>query len=434
MNEDFLHYVWKFQKFDSTNLKTTAGDTVVVLKPGMHNHNSGPDFFNSQIRIAGQHWAGNIEIHLNSSHWFAHGHETDIAYDSVILHVVWEHDAAVFRNDKTEIPTLELKYTVDALTLSKYKILFSQNKRWIPCETDFHLVEDFIYSNWLERLYIERLEHKLTYITEELENTGNDWEAVLFRLLCKNFGLQVNGDSFYSIATSVDFSVVRKCTQNHLSMEAVLMGQAGFLSTHVPPESLAEAHGNTGSYYSKLRKEYHFLKGKFGVTNEHIIPPKFFRLRPPNFPTIRLSQLAVLYVERKQLFSDIISARTLKDFYKIFNLTANVYWDTHFNFGSDTSEKPRKLTHSFINLLLINTVLPIRFCHSRFSGATTDEEIIVFARSLKAETNTIIKKFDMLRPKATNAMETQGLLQLKNKYCDSKKCLQCAVGNWLLKQ
>jgi len=423
MKEDFLHYVWKFQKFDCSNIKTTNGDAVVVFNPGMHNDNSGPDFFNSNISIDGQRWAGNIEIHLKSSHWFAHGHQTDAAYDSVILHVVWEHDAPVFRNDTTEIPTLELKYTVDAKTVSNYRKLLSGNTGWIPCENNFHSVDDFVFDNWLERLYIERLERKSEFLLKEFLLTGNDWEALLFRLLSKNFGQQVNSDSFYSIATSLDFSVVRKCSRNPLLIEVLLLGQAGLISEEGDDDFEVRLHG-----------EFQFLKSKFSLNNDFIIPPKFFRLRPTSFPTIRLSQLAGLYWKKRQLFSEIISAKTIDEYYEIFNCIASSYWDTHYNFGKETKAQPKRLSKAFIDLLLINTIIPLRFCYGKTSGAQINTDIINFAASLKPESNSTIGKFNRLRPKVKNAMESQALLQLKNEYCAHKRCLQCAIGNAILKQ
>ena len=200
MQEDFLHYIWKHKKFEISNLKTTNNEMVSIISVGTHNQNTGPDFFNAQINIAEQLWAGNVEIHVKSSDWFLHNHETDSNYDNVILHVVWEHDTDVFRKDNSNIPTLEIKQYVSKEALNNYEKLFSKSQKWINCEQDFSSVDDFIVNNWLERLYFERLERKSEIIKQLLSDSKNDWEAVLFKMLTKNFGLKVNGDSFLQLA------------------------------------------------------------------------------------------------------------------------------------------------------------------------------------------------------------------------------------------
>ena len=233
MQEDFLHYIWKLKKFDTSDLKTTNNEVVEIVSVGEHNQNSGPDFFNSQLKIGNQFWAGNVEIHIKSSDWFVHNHEIDSAYDNVILHVVWEHDTEVFRKDNTEISTIELKKYVSKTALENYQKLFSKSDTWINCENDFKSVDDFTISNWLERLYFERLERKSNEIEKLLKSSSNNWEAVLFKRLAKNFGLKVNGESFLSLANSIEFSIIRKQQSNLLSLEALLFGQAGFLEDDI---------------------------------------------------------------------------------------------------------------------------------------------------------------------------------------------------------
>src|SRR5690554_1727694 len=230
MKEDFLHYVWKFQKFEGVNLNTSKFEKLHIKNPGSHNLNSGPDFFNAQVELDGQLWAGNVEIHIKSSDWYAHNHESDPAYDNVILHVVWEHDAEIYRKDGAPIPTLILNDIVPSSTLQQYHKLFSKEKKWINCENDFAKVDSFTMENWLERLYIERLQRKQEILLQELQDTQNHWESLLFQMLCKNFGLNINGNSFFSIAKSVDFSVIKKCRQDQSDLEALFLGQAGLLN------------------------------------------------------------------------------------------------------------------------------------------------------------------------------------------------------------
>tara|TARA_R100000935_G_scaffold1847_3_gene5553 strand:- start:9073 stop:10347 length:1275 start_codon:yes stop_codon:yes gene_type:complete len=421
MKEDFLHYVWKYQKLCTSKLHTVTGDEVVVIHPGQHNFNSGPDFFNAQVKINDQLWAGNVELHLKSSDWYAHGHETNIAYDSIILHVVWEHDSDVFNKNQETYDTLQLKNYVKKAALKSYDTLFSTEQKWINCESQFHTVHGFVLENWLERLYFERLEQKSEQILQQLAQNNNHWEALLFQMLAKNFGLKVNGESFFSIASSVDFSIVQKCRTNVFDLEALLFGQAGLLEKEP-----------TDEYFKILQLKYTYLTHKFQLDNTSVIAPKFFRLRPPNFPTLRLSQLAALYTEKEHLFSTVLESKTKEEFYEIFHAKATPYWNTHFNFGVPASKRGKTLTKNFIDLLLINTVIPIKFCYAQSQNKDISEELIQLAASVSKEENTIVHGFNTLRPSAHNAMDSQALIQLKNKYCDLKKCLDCAVGNSLL--
>jgi len=421
MKEDFLHYVWKFQKFTTQGLSTTDGANISIINVGEHNHDSGPDFFNAQVSIGGQFWAGNVEIHLKSSDWYLHNHEKDSNYDNVVLHVVWEHDAEIFRKDNSTIPTLELKSKINEGVLKNYFRLFSKKQQWINCENDFGNVDKFIFENWLERLYLERLQQKSLLFETELKSSNNHWEGLLFTLLCKNFGLKVNGESFLSIAKSIDFSVVKKC-KDKLELEAMLFGQAGFFEKETQ-----------GTYFNILKEKYSFLKSKFNLDNQSVIYPKYFRLRPPNFPTIRLSQLAVLFSEKQSLFSEIIEIKSVEDYYSLFDISASEYWDTHYNFGVNSSKRKKRLTKNFIDLLLINTIIPLKYSYAKYVGQDVSEEIINFASSIHSEENTLIKMFKELGSTSKNSMQSQALIQLKNEYCSKNKCLQCAIGNAIVK-
>ncbi len=422
MQEDFLHYIWKFQKFSKTELITQNDEAIEIVNHGSHNLDSGPDFFSAKIRIGGQLWVGNVEIHLKSSDWYAHRHEIDSAYDNVILHVVWQHDVDVFRKDNTVIPTLELKNRIENSTLSSYNKLFSGNKKWIPCEDSFGEVDDFVLQNWLERLYFERLENKSDLIFELLKFSKNDWEAVLFMMLAKNFGLKNNGQAFLSIARSFDYSVLRKVQKNQIQIEALLLGQAGLLETELDDE-----------YFNKLKTEYRFIKNKFQLENRDVLPVQFFRLRPVNFPTIRLAQMATLYFENHQLFSKVIAAKSKEEIYGLFNSSASGFWDTHFHFNSLSPKRKKKLSKSFIDLLIINTILPVVFCHHKHTGKEIPETLLELIQSVNPEENNVIVKFNALKPVAKNAMHSQALLELKTNYCDKRKCIQCGVGVSLIK-
>ncbi|MEH6766017.1 MAG: DUF2851 family protein [Aequorivita antarctica] len=421
MKEDFLHYVWKFQKFDVGSFYTSNNENLHIKNQGSHNLNSGPDFFNAQIELNNQLWAGNVEIHIKSSDWYTHGHEADAAYDNVILHVVWEHDAEIYRKDGSVIPTFTVKKYIPKPTLEQYQKLFSKEKKWINCENDFDAVSDFTIENWLERLYFERLQKKEKILLKELKDTQNHWESLLFRMLCKNFGLKVNGDSFFSIAKSIDFSVVKKCSQERQDLEALLMGQAGLLE------------GETEDWYFKtLKTNYGYLKHKFQLQNEDVISPKFFRLRPPNFPTVRLAQFTMLYFEQENLFSKVIAAQDANELYELFRVNGSEYWDTHYNFGIGSLERKKRITKSFVDLLIINTIIPLKFCYAVQQGRDISEEILKLASDISSEENTIVKKFNSCREISKSAYQSQALLQLKNEYCDTNRCLHCAIGNSII--
>jgi len=421
MQEDFLHYIWKHKKFRFNNLETTTGESIVVTSVGQHNFNSGPDFFNSKIKVGDQLWAGNVEIHIKSSDWFLHSHEQDQAYDNVILHVVWEDDTEVFRKDNTPIPTLQLKDVVDVTMLNNYEKLFAKQNKWINCENDFPSTDDFVLSNWLERLYLERLERKSETINTLLVASKNDWESVFFKMLTKNFGLKVNGESFFSLAQSIDFSIIRKTQSNPQVLEAFLFGQAGLLEQDIE-----------NAYYLSLKNEYKFLKQKFGLQNNQVLPLQFFRLRPPNFPTIRLSQLANLYNKHQNLFSKVIELNEVEDFYELFKVSTSEFWKTHYTFQKASKTSIKTLSKSFVDLLLINTILPIKFCYAKQKGVEIDSEIIKIATAITSEKNNIISAFNNLKKVSKSSLDSQALIQLKTEYCDKNNCLKCAVGNQFL--
>lgn len=422
MREDFLHYLWKYKKFEFSKAQTTSNQSITLKSVGQHNHGAGPDFFNARLSIDGQEWAGNVEIHLKSSDWYAHGHETDQAYDTVILHVVWEHDIDVFRQDNTPLPTLELKEYVLPQHLENYKKLFAhQNKRWIHCENDLESVPVTVWEHWQERLYFERLQDKTERIHDLLCRLNNDWEQVLFVMLSRNFGTKVNGLAFESLAQSIDFNTVRKCAQQPFRLEALLLGAGGLL----PAESI-------DSYAMQLQGEYEFISHKFTVNTGGVLPIHFFKLRPPNFPTIRLSQLAQLYHTVPGLFQKLMKENAINAIYEVFDIAASAYWDTHFNFGKSQKKRTKKLTKSFIDLLLINTIVPLKFAYSQHLGKENQEAILDLITQIKPEKNSIVQKYDSLKPKAQTAMQSQALIQLKTEYCSKHKCLQCGVGNWLI--
>jgi hypothetical protein len=421
MKEDFIAYIWKFQSFSQKNLHSVQREQIQVLAVGQENRNSGPDFFNSQLIIGEQKWAGNVELHVKSSDWYVHGHEKDKNYDSVILHVVWDQDVDIYRKDKTLLPTLQLKKYVNKEVQHNYQKLFKGSRKWVNCENDIAKVDHFVLDNWLERLYVERLEQKSKLISELLISSKNDWEAVLFKLLAKNFGLKVNGEAFFDWANSLDFNIIRRQQHDLEGLEALFFGQANFLKSTIED-----------SYYLHLQKEYAYIKNKFNLINRLGDRFQFFRLRPNNFPTVRLAQLAALYNQHQNLFSKLIETTQLKDFYNIFDISVSAYWRTHYSFTASSKKSAKKITKAFVDLLLINTIIPLKFMYLKQLGKLNEEELLYMTREIKSEKNNIIDKFNDLKISSKNALESQALLQLKNEYCSKLKCLQCNIGNSII--
>lgn len=422
MNENLLHFIWKLKLFPNENIYTTKGESIRIVSYGIHNLNSGPDFFNAKIEINNQVWAGNVEIHIHSSDWYNHNHELDSNYDSVILHVVWEYDVEVFRKTNENIPTLELKNLISTELLSNYQNLMNDKKKWINCENEIGSIDQFVFKNWTERLFIDRLELKSKLVLDLLKHNNNHWEGTLFKLLAKGFGSKVNGESFLNFANSFEFNIIRKLFGKNESLEALFFGQSGLLSKEY------ESH-----YYSKLKKEYEYLRNKFDLEPISTNQIQFFRLRPNNFPTIRISQLVNLYSIHQNLFSKIIEAKTLNDFYELFEVKTLPFWETHYTFETESKKRPKKLTKSFIDLLIINTIIPLKFVYFKSRGKSDFSLLMELIEQIKPEKNTIISNFELLKVKSENAFTTQALLHLKNEFCNKQLCLNCAIGNELLR-
>jgi hypothetical protein len=421
MKEDFLHYVWRYRKFDHTDLKTTQGEPVTILNPGQYLQLAGPDFFNAQIIIADQKWAGNIEIHVNSSDWYLHNHQSDEAYENVILHVVWQHDADILRINNLEIPVLELSHYVASKTLDNYNNLTTV-KSWIFCERQLKQIPDITLLQWKEVLFIERLERKCDPIMFLLDETRGDWEATLFSLLARNFGLNTNGNSFYEAARQIPFSVILKEQAVPIHIESILFGMAGLLAGH-----------HEDVYFNELKRTFTYLVEKHKLHVSTVTPLQFFKHRPDNFPTIRLSQFAALYSGKVNLFSSISELADIKKFYEIFDVSASEYWQTHYLFDRPSRASPRKPGRSFIDLLIINTIIPVQFAYARSRGRQNFEDLAELLQQLKAERNSIVLKFEEHGLEVGNAFDSQALLQLRNEYCSKARCLQCAIGMELLK-
>lgn len=423
MREDLLHYLWKFKKLQGQRLQTTEGEVIEIDKWGMHNQNAGPDFFNARLRIGDQLWAGNVEMHVKASDWYLHGHDDDPAYNNVILHVVFVHDAEITRRDEVTIPVLDLSGYVSETVLKSYRNLFAKmENQFINCENNIAAVDRFEVDFWLEKVYLERLQKRHKSMLAHLDQTTNDWETLFFRRLARSFGTSVNADAFEQIAISIPQNILRKLARDAFQLEAVLMGQAGLLEKELDIP-----------YYKGLKNEFAFAKAKYQLNPVHT-PLKFFRLRPPNFPTIRLSQLAFLYHRSPHLFAEILLAKNVKELMDLFDVQAAKFWDTHYVFDKQSKVVKKGLSKNFVQLLIINAVVPVRFAYLSNRGKPEAEDVLDLLRELPYEHNKTTQKFQHLLPWLDNALHSQALLQLKTAYCDPNKCLQCAIGVKLMRR
>jgi hypothetical protein len=420
MKEEFLHFVWLYKKFKFTQLFTTVGHSVTVLNPGQYLQKAGPDFFNAQLLIGQQKWAGNVEIHLKSSDWYVHHHENDSNYDNVVLHVVWEHDVDVFRKNNETIPVLELKNVVLPETIFYYEQLMKP-KSWINCEKEIKTIDEFILTNWFERLFIERLQKKTIEVNELLQETTNNWETIFYTLLAKSFGLNTNGLAFLKMMQSLPYSIIRKERHQLKSLEALFFGTVGLLeSTH---EDI---------YFIELKKEWLFLKHKYNLRYHSELSVQFFKHRPDNFPTIRLAQLAQLIHQNEDLFNLCLETSSVQELYKLFRVQVSDYWLSHYVFDRESSVKKKFLSQSFVDLLILNCIIPIKYCYATSIGKDSIETIIEIATSIASEKNAIIEKFQKIGIKSLDSYHSQALLQLKNEYCNFNQCLNCEIGQKLI--
>lgn len=416
MTEDFLHYIWKYKAFNVPGLKTLEGEPIQVIKTGEHNKDAGPDFFNARIKIGTTTWAGNIEIHLRSSDWKKHFHNNNGSYENLILHLVYENDEEIIHSGKP-VATAELKGLVDKKLLHNYRELMT-NRSWIPCSNQINSVSDFTLTNWLERLLVERLERKAKVISELLVLNKNDLEETFYIHLARNLGLKVNSLPFELLAKSLPNSFLGKHKSSLFQVEALLFGQSGLLEKEFNDE-----------YPNQLKKEYAFLKKKFSLQPVESHLWKFLRLRPVNFPTIRIAQLAALIHQSSGLFSKITEAKDVAQLKKLLQATASEYWDTHYLFDKPSPKKVKKLGNVAIDNIIINTIVPFMFVYASHRGLERyKDKAISFLTQLKTEKNNIVQKFIDLKLKPLNAADSQSLLELKNEYCNNKKCLNCGIG------
>jgi len=421
MREDLLHYLWKNVLYDSADLKTTKGLKIQIIKHGESNSDAGPDFFNAKIKIAETIWAGNIEIHQNSSDWKRHGHHENSLYDSVILHVVFQNDADVFRTNGTEIPTLILPFNKSLYSI--YQDLIPLKKQILVCKDKLTTIDSFLLIMWFERMLIERLEQKTDLVDSVLIETSSNWEGTFYRLLARSFGFNVNSQAFEMLSRSLPIQILAKHKDSVFQLEALLFGQAGMLDNDCDDE-----------YFKSLKKEYLFLKSKFTLVSMSSSSWKFLRMRPANFPTIRIAQLAQLIHHSTSLLSKVIESENINSLKSLFNIDVSTYWLTHFSFGKDSHFSEKHLGETAVQSILINAVIPVLFLYGKINNNDQiSDKALLFLEQMPFENNEITRNWSDSNVECTTAARSQALIHLYKNYCVLGKCLHCAIGDRLLR-
>ncbi len=422
MNEALFQYLWKNALFLPQNLKTTSGEAVTVLHTGMHNTDAGPDFLEAKVKIGNTIWVGNIELHLKSSDWTKHKHHTNPAYANIILHVVYEDDN--MQAEKQSFETLELKNNLPKEVIEKYYLTFSLTTK-IPCGIRAKEVKPIIWKLWEERLLAERFERRKIEWQQLWQAQKNDWRKLLYYRLAANFGFKTNRDAFLQLAQSIPLSILEKHNDNLLHIEAILFGQSGLLQTCKHDE-----------YTRTLEREYNFFRRKYELTPLMPTIWKFLRLRPSNFPTIRIAQLAQVIYKNKNLFAKFMEIRKVQELIPLLQVTASPYWSTHYRLGEESTETaPKNLGADAINNIAINTIAPMQYIYAQLQGNNNlIESSSALLSTTKTENNNIIKEWKEIGIASKSADTSQALIELYEQYCVPKKCLQCSIGNSLMKR
>lgn len=417
MKESVLHYVWQQKLFKAADIKSTDGENLEIIDPGKLNSDAGPDFFNAKIKIDGTVWAGNIEMHLKASDWNEHGHDKNKVYDSTILHVVTVADKEIYRTNGEKIPQLILEFP-DEIWQNYEKLL--QEVKWIPCEDKITQVPNIFIENWKSALVSERLEQRTTAILQLLTDNNNHWEEAFYITLARAFGFGKNSEAFELLARSTPLSTLGKHKNSLFQIEALLFGQAGLLNDY-------------DDYACKLKKEYDFLRSKFDLQEMDHTQWRLLRLRPDNFPHVRIAQFAGLIHSSSKLFSKIIEKPEIEHLQLLFKCEPSAYWKSHYLFGHQSSKKEKHLGISSINSLIINTVVPFVFCYAnQKQQQELKDKALQLLEKIPAENNAIIKHWSSLKLDIASSWDTQALLHLKKQYCDDKKCLRCRIGHKVL--
>ncbi|MBL7860943.1 MAG: DUF2851 family protein [Cyclobacteriaceae bacterium] len=424
MTESFLHYVWQFQYFDKKELSLTTGENLTILKPGILNTDAGPDFSQAKVKIDQIAWAGSIEIHLHSSGWYDHQHDADAAYENVVLHVVWEEDRPVYRKDGSRLPTVTLNKRVEPHLLKSYLNLVN-NPASIPCQNSFAQVSDLIRHSMIDKAVMQRLERKAGEVLKVLDQNQGDWEETVYQLLAASFGFKVNTDPFRQLAKALPYKLILKHRDQPHQLEALLFGQAGFLVAR-----------SKDAYLTRLVNEYQFLERKYNLstTRLNVAQWKFMRLRPANFPTLRVAQFAAFLRSTENIFSAILEAAQYEVVESLLTMEPSLYWKTHYRFGKKAKAEIQGFGEASREMVVINAIAPLLVAY----GKSGDEhryidQAVRILQAVRSESNKIITLWKKLGCASQHAWDSQGLIELFNNFCQRRECLNCSIGSAILK-
>ncbi len=416
MTEKLLQFLWQFKLIPFKQLSSDTGEPIEIIDPGQLNFNAGPDFFNAKVKLNNTVWAGNVEMHLKSSGWKQHKHHTDAAYNNVILHVVLENDDTTINQAGERVATVEVRIP-EHIRQNIHQL--TNNVSWLKCSASIHKVDGFFIGQCLDGLSVERLLYKQKQVEEHWRLSNKNWEQACYVQLARNFGFNINAEPFMQLAQKIPHTLLMQYSNRQDSMEALLLGTAGFLDELL----------NEDAYYQALSTQFRHLQHKHGILplEKHVW--KFAKTRPTNFPTLRISQFARLYFRHKNLFSHLLECRTTKDVQQLFATEASTYWNTHYRFNARSKNQTKKLGTHAINGILINSVVPMLFCYGKLrSNSLLCERALLFLENLNAESNRKIRDWASFQVCPKNARDSQALLHLRSFYCDQKKCLQCKIG------
>jgi hypothetical protein len=421
VKEEFLKYLWRFRLYHQP-LFSTKGEKIEIIKPGLPNSNAGADFLEAKVKIGDTVWAGNIEIHVLSSDWNKHRHQKDKAYNNTVLHVVNIFDTAVFLENGEEISCIELKEKYDPDLLHTYEA-FMSSKKWIPCSGQISTFPEINFQLFYSRLLVERLEEKTDNLNQRLVRNKNDWEETFYQVLAGGFGLKINQELFSQLAESLPLRNILRQQNSLFQLEALFFGQSGLL----------DIASHTDEYVIKLKKEYALLAKKYNIVPLAGHLWKFLRIRPANFPTLRIAQFSAFLFKHQNLFSKIIEIEKFEELKQLFQLEVSAYWKNHYIFAKSTKNHAVSMSTERINLQIINTLLPVLFLYGRIKKIEPlKERALSFFELIPAEENNIIRSYKNEGIMINSAFQTQALIQLKSKYCNFKKCLDCPIGSFLL--
>lgn len=421
MTEAYLHYIWQHRLFEAHQLCTTSGEPIKLINGGFYNHNAGPDFLEARLKIGDKEWAGHVEIHVAASDWLQHNHQQDPAYDNVILHVVYDADKPVKNASGFAIPTLQLKGRFDDMGYWRYE-QFIGNKQFIPCAAQLKPVDDFLKANVLDRCLVERLEDKAQFVLNILAQTKGDWQTTFYRVLFYAFGLKVNAQSMLALAQRLPENILQKHQNNPFQIEALVFGCSGLVQ-------------NQDEYAKNLKGEFNFLSKKYSLVAMQPTEWKFARMRPAGFPTVRLAQLVEVLKNTQNIFRHVVDAADLSQCKSLLKQNLPSYWQTHYRFGKESPSKEKRIADSFVDLVLINAIIPTIYNYGQtLSKPALKERALGWLEQLKPEKNRIVNQMRTTGFSISSAHASQGALQLYKSHCSLRKCLSCAIGVNLLKQ